>query len=297
MEHGGTFGTRKEALVRRDLIAGMLAGGLDPKVELRRQPESAQRFSEVAEAWITSRRRVSDGTRAGYRYRMPVLVDTFGPTPIDEITVSDVIAWVGGLERDYAAGTVGLFVRQLRQILDFVEGPNVARDRRVEIPRMVQKEIDPPDAQEVVAVVGKLAERFVVPVLAMEQLGSRVSETLSLTRDDVQEDRVRFRREATKGQRQGRVVECEPLLAEALAGRVPLAMSRDAVGRELLRVGRVHPHLLRHRRGSLWHQQGVVAAELARRLGHAHASMSLDRYAHVKPLREIAPHVLASFLR
>jgi integrase len=38
---------------------------------------------------------------------------------------------------------------------------------------------------------------------------------------------------------------------------------------------------LRHRRLSLWHHQGLPAAALADRAGHARASMSLDVYSHV----------------
>jgi integrase len=41
------------------------------------------------------------------------------------------------------------------------------------------------------------------------------------------------------------------------------------------------PHDLRHRRGSLWHAGGMPARELAERMGHAKASMSLDVYTHV----------------
>jgi hypothetical protein len=43
------------------------------------------------------------------------------------------------------------------------------------------------------------------------------------------------------------------------------------------------PHDLRHRRGSLWHASGMPARELAERMGHEKASMSLDVYARVMP--------------
>jgi integrase len=41
------------------------------------------------------------------------------------------------------------------------------------------------------------------------------------------------------------------------------------------------PHDLRHRLGSLWHANGMPARELAERMGHSKASMSLDVYTHV----------------
>jgi len=47
------------------------------------------------------------------------------------------------------------------------------------------------------------------------------------------------------------------------------------------------PHDLRHRRITLWHQSGVVARELAERVGHSRPSMTLDTYSHVMPLGEV----------
>jgi integrase len=49
-------------------------------------------------------------------------------------------------------------------------------------------------------------------------------------------------------------------------------------------VPHYHPHDLRHRRITIWHQSGVPARE---RAGHARPSMSLDVYSHVMPPDEI----------
>jgi integrase len=58
---------------------------------------------------------------------------------------------------------------------------------------------------------------------------------------------------------------------------------RGAVDRacKAAKIPHFHPHDLRHRRISLWHDQGVPARELADRAGHSRASMSLDVYSHV----------------
>jgi integrase len=56
---------------------------------------------------------------------------------------------------------------------------------------------------------------------------------------------------------------------------------------KLAKVPHYHPHDLRHRRISLWHQSGVPARELAERAGHARPSMSLDVYSHVMPANEV----------
>jgi integrase len=53
------------------------------------------------------------------------------------------------------------------------------------------------------------------------------------------------------------------------------------------KVPHYHPHDLRHRRITLWHQSGVPARELAERAGHARPSMSLDVYSHVMPSKEV----------
>jgi len=47
-------------------------------------------------------------------------------------------------------------------------------------------------------------------------------------------------------------------------------------------------HDLRHRRGSPWHASGMPARELAERMGHSRASMSLDVYTHVMPPDEVS---------
>ena len=49
------------------------------------------------------------------------------------------------------------------------------------------------------------------------------------------------------------------------------------------KVPHYHPHDLRHRRITIWHQSGVPARELAERAGHSRPSMSLDVYSHVMP--------------
>ena len=55
---------------------------------------------------------------------------------------------------------------------------------------------------------------------------------------------------------------------------------------KLAKTVHYHPHDLRHRRITIWHQSGVPARELAERAGHAKPSMSLDVYSHVMPADE-----------
>ena len=297
LEHGGTFRTMKDANTRKTLIAAWLAAGLNPKVELHRVTEPARTLAALQAEWLVGKRRISESTRRGYASRQKRIDEDLGAMAIDQLAVSDVVAWVGDLMDELEPSTVVGYVGQLRMILDLVDGENVARSRRVELPRVVRDELDPPDAPDVLALFRALDADVLLASIAMEQLGSRVSETLSLRRDDVQAEAVRFRREAVKGQRTSRLVPCSPLVAKALAERVPFRTTRVTVWRKFTDASAIHPHLLRHRRGSLWHQQGVVAVELARRLGHARTSITLDTYVHVRPLQEIPTHDLASLLR
>jgi integrase len=73
---------------------------------------------------------------------------------------------------------------------------------------------------------------------------------------------------------------------------------RDAIGRASRAAGLplYSPHDLRHRRGSLWHAGGMPARELAERMGHTKASMSLDVYTHVMPPDEVGSGVLLPLL-
>ena len=56
------------------------------------------------------------------------------------------------------------------------------------------------------------------------------------------------------------------------------------------------PHMLRHRRASLWSAQGVPPAVAAGRLGHTVATF-VGTYTHVVPVDEIDAQRLAALLR
>jgi integrase len=74
---------------------------------------------------------------------------------------------------------------------------------------------------------------------------------------------------------------------------------RDAIGRACRSRGipLYSPHDLRHRRGSLWHAGGMSARELAERMGHSKASMSLDVYTHTMAPDEIPEDTYVQALR
>lgn len=299
LEHAGTFKTRREALIRKEKVGDWLAAGLNPRVELRRREDDGPLLASVAESWLESRRGLSDGTRAGHRFRLPTILDGFPRMDVSEITVEDVDAWVGNLTAKYRPGTVRLFVQELRMILDHADLPtNPARSRRIEMPRDSTRTLEPPGVRQVLDAVGRVAEDLVVPLLTMEQLGTRVSETMLLKREDVEpvRARVRIRPEVAKTN-QGRWVPAPDLLVDALMERLPFHGDRSRVGGALRRAkAGFSPHDLRHRRASLWSAQGVPPAQAAAWLGHT-VDVYLRTYTHVIVDEEISAQDLSSLLR
>lgn len=294
-ESAGTFKTRREALLRREAVAAMLAAGLNPKVELARKLTPGRTLESAAEAWMASKRGWAEGTRTGHRFRLPVVLEPFGR--IDEITVDDVHAWVGVLGRKYAPGTVRLFVQQLRMILDHAGvSDNPARSKRVELPRVLNRTLEPPTGPQVLDALDGMAEDLVVPVLVMEQLGLRVGETMQLEPADVGDERLRVRGETAKTGKP-RWVPAGAMLTDALMERLPFHGTTNRV-RSALRHADAgfSPHDLRHRRASLWSAQGVPPAQAAAWLGHS-VDTYLRTYTHVIVDDEIPAHELRALLQ
>ena len=97
VEHGGSFGTLREARIRRDLIAGELAAGRDPGEALRALiEEPAMRTFALWAERPTAPRDQTSATKQG-RTRRPLerLLPTFGERDPASITPSDVQEWIG----------------------------------------------------------------------------------------------------------------------------------------------------------------------------------------------------------
>ena len=126
-----------------------------------------------------------------------------------------------------------------------------------------------------------------------------MSELEHLRWGDVDEQGGRFRiSKATSKTRRSLWVEMPPDLFAAVTALVPRedgepvapvfpgltqARLRTDIARACRATGTPlwSPHDLRHRRLSLWHLDGVPAAEMARRAGQRRLSVTLDVYSHV----------------
>lgn len=300
LEHAGTFRTLKDARTRKALVAGWLAAGLNPAVELRRTMGEASTVAALCDDWLASRRSVASRTLVEYRRYADVIAARFDGQPSD-VTPRDVRAWIGELEAKHKPGTVALYVRALRMILDHADLPvNPARHRSVELPRVPHRTLSPPDGGDILAVVASLPQRYRLPVVLIEQTGLRVTEAVMLANDDVEPTRIRVRVEHSKTHRPRWAPAPQWLTAHLHV--LPVSGNRQTIHNALKRACKdagltpFGPHMLRHRRATLWHQQGVPPVEAAARLGHS-PNEYLRTYAHVKRLTEAPAHLLDSLLR
>ena len=310
VKHAGSFRTRKDARTRRDLVAGELAAGRDPRVVLERlaNPTEPRTLALLAEEWAATRIDVSPNYARNIRSHIKRITPVLGDTRPQQITPLDVNRLVGELARELAPASVKRYVNTLRMILDHAGlDPNPARHRSIKLPRVVAEEVAPPPAEHFLAILDLVPTRLCLPLVVLEQTALRVGELAALVWGDIDEAGARARVQArTAKTRRARWAQIPEWLMGVIAETCPSedrtserrvfqgltdTAIRQAMARACKSAGipHYHPHDLRHRRLSLWHGQGVPAAELAARAGHSRASMTLDHYSHVMPLEE-APH-------
>jgi integrase len=310
VQHAGSFKTLKEAKARRDLVGGELAAGRNPADVLRalvQAPRPAMTLARWRDRFITSRIDIDANTIRNYQTALKKVGETFGDRNPATITVDEVAEWVATLAETMKPGTVQLYLIAFRLLLDYcgVE-PNPARDPRVKLPKRVKEEPRPPSADHFEAILGAMGEKWRLLFVTIEQGALRLGEAVGLRWGDIDAAGLRLRlpRSATKRD-QARWVYLPEWLIEAIEETCPLedrtperrvfqgmteASAYQAMTRacKLAEVPHYHPHDLRHRRITVWHQSGVPARELAERAGHSRPSMSLDVYSHVMPADEVS---------
>lgn len=326
IETAGTFKNEKDAKTRRDLVAGWLAAGLDPRVELEKLTEQAAprlTLTEWARRYEASRVDLAPATATSLRSH----VENLAASPIatmhpDTLTVADVaglVAWW----TDSATGSRALkplsirrYMATLRLILDFagVE-PNPARDDRVKLPAVVRVETIPPTAEQFLTMLRAVSVKYALLLVTLEQTGMRVGEATSLEWGDVDEHGSRFRlRAAATKTRRARWVQVPTWLMEIVAGTLPRedrtetrpvfqGLTVDATEQAMKRACRnaglphFHPHDLRHRRGTIWHQDpAVTVREQMDRGGWTRSDVAIDTYSHLQTLDEVPAETLRALL-
>lgn len=300
--YAGAFRTAREAKVRRDWVAGELAGMRVPDLELLSEPTTAPTLRAIAARWQESRVDVRASTTIQHRTALNRVLPLLGDRAIDAIAIADVAELVAKLAGEgKARESIRKSVTALAMVLDFAEiSPNPARDRRqVRLPLEEPDETEPPSADHVEGVAWLLTVPYLLGLLVLDATGVRVGELEAATVADLDEDRKAWLvRAAVSKTRRARWVTLPDELFAAVVDRLPAREDRRpdarlfadvtadrlrmAIGRACRDAGvpRFGPHALRHRRISLLHKQGRSWAEIGELVGQRSKLVTADRYTH-----------------
>jgi integrase len=299
----------REAKARRDLLAGELAAGRNPALllaSLAAAPIATITVAEWRDRFLASRIDLDTNTIRSYRTSLAKACERFGDTDPAAMGWQDVAEWIGGLSQTYKPGTVRLYKTHFAALLDYIAlDPNPAKDGRVKVPKRVSQEPNPPTAEHFLAILDAIPRTTRrILFIVMEQGALRLGEAVGLRWGDVDRAGLRLRLPKSQTKRdQARWVYLPEWLMDALEELCPFedrtperrvfqGVTEASAYQTMIRacqtagVPHYHPHDLRHRRITVWHQSGVVARELAERAGHSRASITLDVYSHVMPLDE-----------
>jgi integrase len=304
IEHAGSFKRKSDAVLRRNLIAGMLAAGLGKEIRKRLRAgvdDAPLTVTEAGKGWLGSRIDISSNTVRIHGDSLRRLEPLIGDVPIEDLVADDVATAVTTLSETCKPSTVRKSLNVLQQALDHAQlEPNPARDRRIRLPRQQRVQIVPPETAHVEEVVRALPARYRLPVLALDATGMRISELLEMTWGDVDEHAGRWRvRASTAKTGMPRWIDpVDPDIHAAVCALTPRedrdlggkvfpdlddARLRTAITRACKATGTPHfsPHDLRHRRISLLVLRGTPIPRVSAFVGHARGSMTLDTYSHV----------------
>ena len=189
------FRRKREADGRRRWIDGELAARRVPELHFAATPAETT-LAAAARRWQASRVDVSLGTAQTYKVALGRLLPGLGNVPVSKLDAQTVAALVAEL---HGAGlkkqTIRKTVSVLAMVLDHERiEPNPARDKlTVKLPREERRELHPPTAAHVEAVVRLLPTRYRLPALVLDASGMRIGELEGLTWGDVDEPRQRWR--------------------------------------------------------------------------------------------------------
>lgn len=320
LEAAGTFKTLKDARARRDVVAGWLAAGVNPRVELdklRATPPERLTLAAWALRYQKSRVDFADETvkNVGSHIKK-ITASPLAQKPAEAITHGDIQDLVVEWQETLKPSSIKRYVATLRLVFDYASvDPNPARDGRLRLPRVVGVQVDPPSASQFVTMLRAMPRRYWLPLIVLEQTGMRVGEAASLTWGDVDEQESRFR---LRGQNvktgRARWVPVPGWLMGEVAATVPRddrvaerkvfhGFTGDVAKNAMARACRASgipvysPHDLRHRRATIWHHDPAVSLrEQMDRGGWAKSQIAIDTYSHVQRLAEVPVSTLKSLL-
>jgi integrase len=300
--HGGSFRTKRLAMIRAVAIEAELAAGRIPDLRPVSSESTSPTFEQAAKAWQASRLDIAASTRDQHRIQLNKLLSIIGTRRMDELDAAafaEVVAQLHG--QGVARETIRKTLGAAAMTLDHAGiTPNPARDRSIKLPREEPEEINPPSAIHVETVYHLVPSKHRLPLLWLDWSGARVSSIDLTTVGDYDEPRQRVRlRAATTKTRRALWVDLHPALAEALEGRLGPREDRDpdarlfaGSGADAIRtsiakackaagIPLFSPHDLRHRRISLMHLRGIPWARIGEFVGQRDLTVTANTYTHV----------------
>ena len=243
---------------------------------------------------------------------------TFGDRPVGAVRPSEVQAFIGTLSAKRRPGTVKNAVRTLSAVfaaavLDGLRPTNPCA--RAKLPRVDREQVVPLTVEQVEAITAQLPHRYRAVAVVAAGTGMRQGEVFGLRVRDVEFLKhsiwVRQQRQPIggegplKGRSSYRAIPIGEVVTKALAAHLAAFPARpdeyifrtesgEAMHRDLFRwtwdravkragANGAGMHDLRHFYASVLIAAGRSPKEVAERLGHADASLTLNVYSHLWP--------------
>lgn len=263
---------------------------------------------ECVAAHLAGKQHLSDGYTAALRAAAAHVTARWGDVPVTEVRRSDIQAWIAGLRAEHRPrqGLHPMAARSRSRVLQVLRGAldvavehgcipanpagGVTPGRPVEAP---PRFLTPEEVGQLAEAVG---ERWAGMVWLLATVGPRLGECVRLDVEDVD---VARRRVLIRQSKSGRPREAPitaavlgiltldasgPLFRTATGARVSGDNWRSRVfhpAREALGWPELRIHDLRHTAASLMIASGADVKAVQAALGHASATMTLDRYGHL----------------
>ena len=278
-------------------------------------------FGTWAAEWVRTLRCAESTKRRWAGVVRNHLVPTFGDALVGNIRPSHVNAWLNDQEAKLAPKTVKMHCEVLQAIFKAAQEDRIINAspvdgvKRPKAPKAVEHVLT--DAQ-VAAIADALPERWQLVVWLGAMAGLRIGETMGVTLDciDFEGKRLRISKAWKHEGGFGTTKTCKSRwvpVTDGLLGRIEAHVERfgtsdegtlfhSAVSSKAPTLSSFYnnvwakwvrplglgkdigsPHALRHFYASVLIRQGVDIRTVQEALGHASASITLDKYAHLMP--------------
>jgi len=308
--YDSTWAFLEHARERKKLLLGMMSRGEDLQAPTERR--EAPTLREATATWLGRRREVDPKTREIDVQGMDRILPLLGDVPVDRIDVPMLIEAFDRLVamNRWSGATLGLSKQKLAMVIDEQvsfgyreHGPNPARDKSIKLPKKDKRSKMLPTATDVEKVAEGCNVKYVLPILAIDSGGCRVSEAAGWVQGDLDEknNRLFVRAEIAKTG-VARWVYLAPVLIDAVLETIPPrgervldaplfpgVPSENALSTHMANVCKrvgvnvFRPHTLRARRASILSEEGMPDHKVAEYIGD---TPSVTRGSYIFPMTD-----------